>query len=112
MGIDSIDQLRGLGFTIKNIGTDYGIIFSDNEKSLYEDFICQNLKNGFWNEYLGKDKVFIFKFKDGEVKKYILSEENEEEVLELCRSFANCEFSSIDAMLRDNEFYMETYYNE
>ena len=26
------------------------------------------LENGFWNEYIGKDKVFIFKFKNGEIK--------------------------------------------
>ena len=112
MEIDNVDKLSSLGLSIKKYGEDYGIIFSNEQIPLFEDFICQNLKNGFWNEYLGENKVFIFKFGNGEVKKYILTEENQEEILKLCRTFANYEFSSIDTMLRDNEFYIETYYKE
>lgn len=112
MGINNADKLNSLGFLIKKYGKDYGIIFSNEQIPLFEDFICQNLNNGFWNEYLGENIVFIFKFENGEVKKYILTEENQDEILNLCRTFANYEFSSIDTMLRDNEFYIETYYKE
>ena len=111
-GINNADKLSSLGLTIKNYGKDYGIMFSNEQIALFEDFICQNLKNGFWNEYLGENIVFIFKFENGEVKKYVLTEGNQEEILNLCRTFANYEFSSIDTMLRDNEFYIETYYKE
>lgn len=64
------------------------------------------------NEYIGKDKVFIFKFKNGEIKKYVLNKDNEKEILQLCCEFADCKFESIDKMLRDNRFYAETYYTE
>ena len=30
--------------------------------------------------------------------------------MKLCCEFAECEFESIDKMLRDNSFYAETYY--
>ena len=112
MGIDNIDKLINLGISIKRYDKDYGIIFTNDQIPLFEDFIYQNLKIGFWNEYLGENKVFMFKFKNGEVKKYILTEKNQEEVLNLCRIFANYKFPSIDAMLRDNEFYREMYYKK
>ena len=112
MGIDNIDELNNSGFSIKKYGKDYGITFSNDKICLFEDFIVKNLKNGFWNEYLGEKKVFIFKFKNGEVKKYILTIESQEEILKLCRMFANYEFPSIDEMLRDNMFYAETYYKD
>ena len=112
MGIDNIDELIGNGFSIKEYDDDYGITFSDDKTDLFEDFIIKNLKNGFWNEHLGENKVFIFKFKNGEVKKYVLTEENQEEILKLCRLFANYEFPSIDIILRENEFYSETFFKE
>ena len=37
---------------------------------------------------------------------------NEDEILKLCREFANTNFESIDKMLRDNEFYKESYYKD
>ena len=110
MGINNIDELKENNFQIKSFGNDYGVIFDDNKIELFEKYICNTLENGFWNEYIGKDKVFIFKFKNGEIKKYILNNENESEVLSLCEKFADCKFESIDQMLRDNSFYAETYY--
>lgn len=110
MGINNIDILKKDNFKIKSFGNNYGIIFDDNKIELFEKYICETLENGFWNEYLGKDKVFIFKFKNGEIKKYVLNNNNEKEILKLCQEFAECEFESIDKMLRDNSFYAETYY--
>lgn len=110
MGISNIDKLKDNNFEIKPYGNDYGVAFSDDQIELFEEYIFETLQNGFWNEYLGKEKVFIFKFNDGTIEKYILDDENEKEILELCQSFANCEFESIDQMLKDNDFYAETYY--
>lgn len=112
MGIDNIDQLNNSGCIINKYGKNYGVIFSNDKKNLFEKFIIENLNNGFWNEYLGDNKVFIFKFKNGDVKKYILSDENQNEILELCRMFANYNFISIEDMLRNNKFYKETFYKE
>lgn len=110
MGINNIDAFKQANFKIKSFGNNYGVVFDDNKIELFERYICETLENGFWNEYLGKDKVFIFKFKNGEIKRYVLNANNEKEILKLCCEFAEYEFESIDKMLRDNSFYAETYY--
>ena len=110
MGIDNIDKLQENNFEIKSYGNNYGISFSSDKIEMFENFIFETLQNGFWNEYLGKEKVFIFKFNDGKIKRYVLNKENEKEVLNLCQEFADCKFESIDKMLRDNDFYAETYF--
>lgn len=112
MGIENIEFLKLNNIEIKSFGKNYGVTFSDELIELYEEFICGALQNGFWNEYLGKEIVFIFKFKDGTVKKFILNDENENEILKLCCDFAQCEFSSIMNMLKENEFYNNTYFNK
>ena len=109
-GVDSIDYLNDNNFKIKYLDGDYGISFTDDQINIFEEYIYNELKNGFWNEYLGREKVFIFKFNNGEIKKYTLNNENEKEILKLCCEFAEYEFESIDSMLRDNSFYQETYY--
>ena len=68
MGIDNIYKLKENGFEVKSYGNNYGISFSSDKIEMFENFICENLQNGFWNEYLGKEKVFIFKFNDGRIK--------------------------------------------
>lgn len=73
MGINNIDKLKENNFEMKTFGNNYGVAFDDTEIEIFEEYICETLENGFWNEYLGKDKVFIFKFKNGEIKKYILN---------------------------------------
>ncbi len=110
MGVDNIDKLKENNFEIKLYDSGYGVSFKSDKAKIFEDYIYETLKNGFWNEYLGKEKIFIFKFKDGRIKKYILNNENEKEILKLCEEFADCKFESIDKMLRDNMFYAEKYY--
>ena len=112
MGIENIDKLKENNFEIKPYGNNYGISFSSDKIEIFENFIFETLQNGFWNEYLGKEKVFIFKFNDGKIKRYVLNNDNEKEVLDLCQKFADCEFKSIDNMLRDNSFYAETYFKK
>ena len=110
MGVNDINTLKENNFNIKSLDEDYGVTFTDEQINIFEEYIYNYLENGFWNEYLGKEKVFIFKFNNGEIKKYILNDENEKEILKLCCEFAEYEFESIDSMLRDNSFYQETYY--
>ena len=110
MGIPDINELRENGFNIKIYGENYGISFSDDKIKIFEEFICKNLQNGFWNEYLGKEKVFIFKSENSEIKRYVLNNDNEEEILNLCSKFADYKFESITKMLNDNEFYLDTYF--
>ena len=112
MGINNIEKLKQNNFEIKSFGNNYGVIFDEDKIELFEKYICETLENGFWNEYLGKDKVFIFKFNNGEIKRYILNKNNEKEILKLCCEFADYEFESIERMLRNNSFYAETYYAE
>lgn len=103
---------RELAKKHKPYGNNYGISFSSDKIEIFENFIFETLQNGFWNEYLGKEKVFIFRFNDGKIKRYVLSKDNEKEILNLCQKFADCEFESIDKMLRDNNFYAETYFEK
>ena len=110
MGIPDINELRENGFNIKTYGENYGISFPDDKIKIFEEFICKNLQNGFWNEYLGKEKVFIFKSENSEIKRYVLNNDNEEEILNLCSKFAEYKFESITKMLKDNKFYLETYF--
>ncbi len=112
MGISNIDKLQENNFEIKPYGNNYGISFSSDKIEMFENFIFETLQNGFWNEYLGKEKVFIFKFNDGKIRIYVLSKDNEKEILDLCQEFADCKFESINKMLRDNNFYTETYFKK
>ena len=53
MGIDnSILDLRQKGFIVENDGDNYQISFPKEEAQVWESFIKQHLKVGYWNEYL------------------------------------------------------------
>ena len=112
MGTNNTDKLIENEFEIENFKNNYGISFPDEKINVFEEYIYSALKNGFWNEYLGKEKVFIFKFNDGRIKRFVLNSENEKEILNLCCEFANCKFESIDKMLMENSFYAKTYYKD
>ena len=111
MGVNDIDELKNNGFDVQKLYEDeYGVSFTDDKINYFEEYILKHLKPGFWNEYLGKNIVFIFRFEDGSIKKYILNESNHDEILGHCRKFANCEFESINKMLKDTEFYAKNFY--
>ena len=112
MGIKDVEKLRNCGFNIERINENYGIIFTKEQEKQYEEFIIQNLEPGYWNEYLGERFVFIFKYPDNSIRKYIYNENNEQEILNLCSEFAEYKFTSIMQMLKDNDFYLENYFNE
>lgn len=108
MGVSSdILKLKDKGFIIEKDNENYMITFSSDKSKIWEEYIIENLKNGYWNEYIGEDIVFIFKFNNGKVKRYVLSQENNNEILQLCCEFADTKFSSIKDMLADNKFYKD-----
>lgn len=112
MGVKDVTKLKDNGFLIQEIDGDFGISFSKDKEKFYEDFVIENLEEGYWNEYLGERFVFIFKFPDGTVKRFVHDKNNEEEIFKLCCKFAEYEFTSFIDMLKDNEFYAENYFNK
>lgn len=111
MGVKDVTNLRDNGFEIEEIDGDYGITFSKEKAQFYEDFVIANLEAGYWNEYLGEKYIFIFKFNDGSIKRFVHNETNEAEIFELCCAFAECQFPSFTQMLKDNSFYAQKYFN-
>jgi len=103
---NSILKLEKDGFIIEEDAGDYMISFPKGKEEVWEEFIIDNLSNGYWNEYIGQEIVFIFNL-DGNIKKYILSKDNENEVLKLCCRLAETEFISIKDMILGNSFYKE-----
>ncbi len=85
------------------------LIIRENELSSYIKLIKEKLTNGFWNEIVGeKEILFIFKFKDGHVKEYSLSSENESQIDKLCAEFNNeppDKTANVYKYISDNKFY-------
>lgn len=77
----------------------------------YIELIKAKLTPGFWNEVVGeKEIIFIFKFKDGTIKEFTLSPENEPEVDKLCAEFANespDKTANVYKFISENEFYRD-----
>ena len=111
MGVNNIKKLEEEGFEIESFGNNYAVSFPDEKIEIFEQYIYETLQKGFWNEYLGKEKVFIFKFQDGNIKRFILNKDNKKQILKLCFEFADYEFESIDKMLNENNFYAKTYFH-
>lgn len=108
MGVDSSFKEK-----LDSIGTSYEI---ENDECYltkipvvncekYEQLISEYLKPGFWNEYISEKIIFIFKDKDGNIIRYELDSNNEQEVLKLCNEYANFNMTSIEEMLLGNSFY-------
>ncbi len=110
MGIENVSELKARGFIIEEIDGDFGIKFSKDKENEYEEFLVKNLDPGYWNEYLGEEIVFIFKFPDGSIKRFVYSEDSEQEILDLCGEFNECVYTSFIEMLRDVDFYEENYF--
>ncbi len=75
----------------------------------YKDLIREKMTPGFWNEFLDENNVhFIFKFKNGEVREYILSPENEQEIDKICAELNNeppDKTANVYKYISDNDFY-------
>ena len=85
----------------------------------YKKMIKEKMSNGFWNEFLDKNNIhFIFKFKNGDIKEYILSSENEQEIGKRCAEFSSeppNKTTNVYKYISDNAFYhdfMTEHYKE
>lgn len=106
MGVnDSTMALTSRGFNVEEDGKHFKISFPSEKAEYYEDYIINNLNEGYWNEYISDHVVFIFKFKNGTIKRFVLDENNHDVILKLCCEFASAEFNSIKDMLLGNDFY-------
>lgn len=91
MGIGNIDILKQNDFKIKYFGNNYGVIFDDNKIELFEKYISETLENGFWNEYIGKDKFeYALEFIPSKVPIYpeAIKYEYSHKELEMANKFA------------------------
>lgn len=110
MGVEDISaKLKDIGVTIVETTQDgdYKVIIPENSVKNYEELISSALKPGYWNEYVGQQTVFIFKDKDGVVRRFVLSSENSNEILKLCEKYANTTFGSVKTMLEGQAFYQK-----
>ena len=75
----------------------------------YIELVKEKLDSDFWNEIVGEKEIcFIFKFKDGRIKEYILSQENEAEIGQLCTEFNHeppGKTAIVYKYLSENDFY-------
>ena len=89
MGAEEISDKELGDLSIEIVGkTESGhrMLKIPDEKVLrYIEVVKIKMTQGFWNEIVGAQKIlFIFKFKDGAIKEYKLSPENEQEISDLC----------------------------
>jgi hypothetical protein len=105
------NQLEVLNVEIveKKSGGDRKLKVPQENLAQYLDLIRKGMTAGFWNEVLGdKEIIFIFKFKDGSLKEYTLSTENERELDKICAEFNGqtlSETSNVYKWLSENKFY-------
>ena len=85
----------------------------------YKNLIREKITAGFWNEFLDENNIhFIFKFQNGEVKEYVLSPENEQEIDKICAELNNEppeKTMNVYKYISDNDFYhdfMMEHYKE
>ena len=113
MGAENIQdkELEDLGIKIadRTPEGDRMLKISEKELALYIELIKTKLANGFWNEVIGANEIiFIFKFKDGSIKEYKLSPDNEQEIDKLCAEFNNessDKTANVYKYIADNKFY-------
>ncbi|MDO8574827.1 MAG: hypothetical protein Q7R61_00940 [bacterium] len=113
MGAKKIEdgELESLGIKIeeKDADGDRALKIPEEKLSQYIELIKAKLTAGFWNEIIGeKEILFIFKFKDGSIKEFKLSPENEQEIDKLCAEFNNeppDKTANVYKYISDNKFY-------
>jgi len=85
----------------------------------YKNLIREKMTPGFWNEFLDENGIqFIFKFENGDIKEYMLSLENEQEIDGLCAKLNNEppeKTANVYKYISENDFYhdfMVEHYKE
>ena len=75
----------------------------------YKELVRQKMTPGFWNEIVGSQEIiFLFRFKDGVIKEYVLSPDNEKEIDTLCAEFNNeplDKTANVYKSIAENSFY-------
>jgi len=113
MGASKINDndLIKLGIKIveKMSDGDRKIIIPKNKLKEYEKLIINKLDNGFWNEYLADEIVFLFKYKGGKTEIFILNEQTEEKIDKLAAEFVGEKWnkSCVWKWLAENNFYTD-----
>lgn len=106
MGIGKkIYSLKSKEFIIKRKRKDYMVTFADEKANIWEEFICEHLQEGYWNEYINGDKVVFLFHLDSGIKRYEVENFENDEVLALCEKICDSRFESIKSMLAGNKFY-------
>jgi hypothetical protein len=123
MGASQIQDIDLINLGVEIVGTkpdgDRTLKIPEDNIEEYKELIRSSLDNGFWNDIVGeKEIIFIFKFKDGSIKEYILSDENEVEVSKLCSDFSGeseDKTANVRKFISGNSFYkdfMNEYYSD
>lgn len=93
MGADEVSDQELLNLKIKIIEKlDSGsrkIEIPKESINEYEDLITNKLRNGFWNEYIGKKIVFIFKHNDGKTERLQYDKNTRQKINQLTADFSN-----------------------
>ncbi|MDP3991470.1 MAG: class I tRNA ligase family protein, partial [Candidatus Colwellbacteria bacterium] len=73
----------------------------------YESLIIEKMAPGFWNEYVGKEIVFIFKPNRGKVERIVLNDKTAEKINKLSCLYAKQKFINPWLMLAENSWYTD-----
>ena len=105
MGANNISQkdLESIGVFVKEKTKDgdYKVEIPEQSLSAFEALIKKKMEPGFWNEYIAKEIVFIFKHKDGKIERLVLNDKNVGRIDRLA-----CEFNNEKYDLKDPGNYI------
>lgn len=105
---EDLESLK-VGIEEKDSDGDRAIKIPEEKLIQYIELVKTKLEKGFWNEIIGaKEIIFIFKFKDGSIKEYKLSPENEQEIDKLCaelNSEPEDKTANVYKYISENRFY-------
>jgi leucyl-tRNA synthetase len=117
MGAEKIsdDELNKIGVKVFEKLNDGDRKLEIPQESLkqYEKLISDKLTPGFWNEYVSKETVFLFKHKNKKVDRYVLSDKTEKTIDKLAAEFNKQEWKdmldrkNVWSWLADNSWYMD-----
>lgn len=110
------EDIRKVGGEVQKV-TDSGfycVKFPKSKTKQYEELINSKMEPGFWNEYIGEETVFIFKYKDGRLERLVLNDKNHNRIRKLGNEFNNQEDSEVSVWtwLGANEYYAEFFLTE
>jgi len=113
MGAEGIKdkELTDLGVIIvgKTGSGDRKLKISKENIGAYKALVAEKMTLGFWNEFLDEEGIyFIFKLENGDIKEYMLSPSNEQEIDELCAKLNNespDKTANVYKYIAENDFY-------